>query len=133
MYTFLMIIGVLMALLLIVVVLLQSSKGDGLSGTFGGSSISATFGTRRAADALSKLSWWLGGGLLVIALVINLFFLPGQTSKAERESIIQKAAAQQVPTTPALPQNILPGNENKATNSTGNMNATDNKTGAEKK
>ncbi len=112
MYTFLMILGIIMALLLIVVILLQSSKGDGLSGTFGGGSISSTFGARRTADALSKLTWWLGGGLLFISLVINLFFLPGQTTQAERESIIQKAAAQQVPTAPALPQNILPGDEN---------------------
>ncbi len=106
-----MILGILDAILLIIVILLQSSKGDGLSGTFGGASIGATFGARRTADALSKMTWWLGGGLLVIALVINLFFLPGQTTQAERESIIQKAAAQQVPTTPALPQNVLPGNE----------------------
>ncbi len=114
-----MILGILMAVLLIMVILLQSSKGDGLSGTFGGSSIGATFGTRRTADALSKMTWWLGGGLLLIALVINLFFLPGQTTKAERESIIQKAASQQVPTTPALPQNIVPGEEQKpATNGT---------------
>ena len=106
-----MVLGIFVAILLIIVILLQSSKGDGLSGTFGGGSISSTFGTRRTADALSKMTWWLGGALLVIAFVINLFFLPGQTDQAARESVIQKAAAQQVPTTPALPQNILPGND----------------------
>ncbi len=112
MYTILMILGIFIAILLIIVVLLQSSKGDGLSGTFGGGAISSTFGARRTADTLSKLTWWLGGGLLVIALLINLFFLPGQATEAQKESIIQKAAAQQVPTTPALPQNIVPNAEN---------------------
>ncbi|MCK7519061.1 MAG: hypothetical protein MZV64_15715 [Ignavibacteriales bacterium] len=44
------------------------------------------FGTRRTADFLSKASWWLGGSLAVLALAINLFFLPGRTTaRAERE------------------------------------------------
>ncbi len=110
MYTILMILSLLMSFLLIVVVLLQASKGDGLSGTFGGASGSLTsaFGSRKTADFLSKTTWWLGGGLLFIALLVNLFFLPGQTTDAQRKSIVQQAAANEVPTAPALPQNIAP-------------------------
>ncbi len=90
--------------------LLQASKGDGLSGTFGGAggSLTSAFGSRKTADVLSKTTWWLGGGLLFIAIIVNLFFLPGQTTDAQRKSIVQQAAANEVPTAPALPQNIVP-------------------------
>ncbi|MFA7227706.1 MAG: preprotein translocase subunit SecG [Melioribacteraceae bacterium] len=105
MYTLLITISVVIAVLLIIVVLLQSSKGGGLAGSFGGSGQFGTvFGTRRTADFLSKISWWLGSALLILAVVINLFFLPGQSTSAERESIIQRGSQQSVPTAPALPQ-----------------------------
>lgn len=105
MYTLLVTISVIIAILLIIVVLLQSSKGGGLAGSFGGSGQFGTvFGTRRTADFLSKITWWLGSVLMVLAMVINLFFLPGQSTSAERESIIQGGKKQAVPTAPALPQ-----------------------------
>ncbi|HKI77697.1 MAG TPA: preprotein translocase subunit SecG [Ignavibacteriaceae bacterium] len=104
MYTFLIAISSIIAVLLIIIVLLQSSKGGGLAGTFGGGAqMGAMFGTRRTADFLSKATWWLGGAMAVLAIVINLFFLPGQTTKAQRESIIQ-GSQQNIPQTPALPQ-----------------------------
>ncbi|PKL83818.1 MAG: preprotein translocase subunit SecG [Ignavibacteriae bacterium HGW-Ignavibacteriae-3] len=104
MYTLLITISVIISVLLIVVVLLQSSKGGGLAGSFGGSGQFGTvFGTRRTADFLSKITWWLGSLLMVLAIVINLFFLPGQTTSEQRESIIQ-GGKQTVPTAPALPQ-----------------------------
>jgi preprotein translocase subunit SecG len=105
MYTLLISVSVILALLLIIVVLLQSSKGGGLAGSFGGSGQFGTvFGTRRTADFLSKITWWIGASLLVLAIVINLFFLPGQSTSAQRESIIQGRGQQSVPTAPALPQ-----------------------------
>ncbi len=116
MYTLLLVISIIAAILLILVVLLQSSKGDGLSGTFGSAgNLGSVFGTRRTSDALSKITWWLAGTILVLALVTNLFFLPSQSSQEQRESIIQKASANAIPTQPALPQNLV-GNTNTSTN-----------------
>lgn len=104
MYTFLVLIATIIAILLIVIVLLQSSKGGGLAGTFGGAAnMGALFGSRRTADFLSKSTWWLAGALAVLAVVINLFFLPGQTT-AEQRSVIQESGRTSVPTTPTLPQ-----------------------------
>jgi hypothetical protein len=37
-------------------------------------------------------------------LSINLFFLPGQTTAEQRESIIQQSGRQNIPQTPTLPQ-----------------------------
>jgi len=106
MYTLLITISVIISLLLVVIILLQASKGDGLSGTIGGGAggFGTVFGARRTADFLSKATWWLGGSLLVLAVVINLFFLPGQTTSGERESIIQNSGNQTVPSTTTLPQ-----------------------------
>lgn len=105
MYTLLITIEIIISFLLVVVILLQSSKGGGMAGITGGASGSFgnMFGSRRTADFLSKSTWWLGGTLLVLAIAINLFFLPGQTTSSQRDSIIQNAQTQQAPTTPALP------------------------------
>ena len=105
MYSILILIAVVVALFLIFVVLLQASKGGGLAGSFGGSGQFGTvFGTRRTADFLSRLTWWLGGSLMILAVIVNLFFLSGQSSDKQKESIIQGGRQQAVPTAPALPQ-----------------------------
>lgn len=112
MYTLLITISIIISILLVIVVLLQASKGDGLSGTIGGGAggFGTVFGARRTADFLSKATWWLGGALIVLSILINLFFLPGQTTKGERESIIQSSSNQSVPSTNTLPpqQSDLP-------------------------
>ncbi len=98
----------IIAILLVIIVLLQASKGGGLAGTFGGAGMGTMFGSRRTADFLSKSTWWLAGALGVLALVINLFFLPGQTT-AEQRSVIQESGRTNVPTSPTLPpQNQVP-------------------------
>ncbi len=107
MYTLLVVLSSLVAIFMIIIVLLQSSKGGGLAGgTFGGAAggMGTMFGARRTADFLSKATWWLGGAIAVLAIVINLFFLPGQSTAAQRESIIQKSGQQALPQSPSLPQ-----------------------------
>ena len=109
MYAILIVITTVIAILLMIIVLLQSSKGGGLAGTFGGAGGMGTmFGTRRTADFLSRATWWLGGSLAVLTIIINLFFLPGQSSSEQRESIIQRSGQQSVPSTPSLPPQQTP-------------------------
>jgi preprotein translocase subunit SecG len=106
MYTLLITIEIIISFLIVIVILLQSSKGGGMAGITGGSAgnFGTMFGSRRTADFLSRATWWLGGTLLALAIAINLFFLPGQTTSEQRESIIQNATqTQQAPTTPMLP------------------------------
>jgi preprotein translocase subunit SecG len=106
MYSILVFIASIAAVFLIIVVLMQSSKGGGLSGTFGGGGgMSSMFGTRRTADFLSKATWWLAGAVAVLAIVANLFFLPGKVTQEQR-SIIQESGRQNIPQTPSLPQQL---------------------------
>ncbi len=102
MYTLLTSFAVIIAIGLIIIVLLQASKGGGLAGTFGGSGLGTMFGSRRTADFLSKSTWWLAGTLIIVILLINLFFLPTSASMGDRESVIQSRHS--VPTSPSLPQ-----------------------------
>jgi preprotein translocase subunit SecG len=105
MYTIGISIEVIIAILLMLVVLMQSSKGGGLAGSFGGANLGTVFGVRRTSDFLTKMTQWLAGIFMILALVINMWFLPHGEQK--RESVIQSAPppaamppAQQAPTIP---------------------------------
>lgn len=110
MYSILMIITSIVCILLMVIVLLQSGKGEGLAGTFGGAggNMGQMFGTRRTTDFLSKGTWWLAGIMAFLALLINLFFLPGASTSSQRESIIQQSGRQNIPVSPTLPTTQAP-------------------------
>ncbi len=98
MYTITIFIELVISILLIIVVLMQASKGGGLAGSFGGSNIGAVFGARRTSDFLSKATTYLAGAFLVLAFIINFLFLP--KSGEQQQSVIQSVPpAQTVPST----------------------------------
>ena len=85
---------------LIITVLLQSSKGEGLAGAFGGGGLSgAVFGGRGAASFLSRATTVLAVLFMVFAVVLS-FLGPG-ASTPEGASAVQKASqeAQSAPAT----------------------------------
>jgi preprotein translocase subunit SecG len=96
MFYILMITTILVGAFMTIVVLMQSSKGQGLSGAFGGASggVGTMLGVRRAGDVLSKATWILAGTFVVLIFLINMFFLP--TGSTE-ESIIQRSASRERP------------------------------------
>ncbi len=100
MFTFLIVIEVIVSILLILVILMQSSKGGGLAGTFGGGNVGMVFGVRRTADFLIRATQILAGLFLVLALVINIFFLPRSQSA---ESILQHSGQPRNNVTRELP------------------------------
>lgn len=74
MYSFLIIIHVLVCIILTIVILLQSSKGGGLAGVFGGGGggMGAVFGGRGAASFLSRLTTILAILFMLVALILGL-------------------------------------------------------------
>lgn len=104
MFSVLIGIEIVISILLILVILMQSSKGGGLAGTFGGASVGMMFGVRRTADFLTNATQILAIGFGLIALLVNIFFLP-RTSVVP-ESILQRgpegrpAPTMQLPETP---------------------------------
>ena len=101
MYTFLVFIELIISVLLVGVVLIQSSKGTGLSGSLGGSAMGTVFGVRRTSDLLTKATTGLAIVFIFLCLFINIFFLGGSSSKTE--SIIQRGSPTAVPT-PSAPR-----------------------------
>jgi preprotein translocase subunit SecG len=99
MYTFLVVLLVLASILLICAILLQSGKGGGLAATFGGvgTSPDSFFGTRQMGNVLTKASWYLGGGFLLLGFVLSLMSSRAVTS---RSVLDQPAGAQTTPATP---------------------------------
>jgi preprotein translocase subunit SecG len=98
-----MILLTLVAILLMGVVLIQSSKGGGLAGTFGGGDASAVFGVRRTADFLIKLTSILATILLLFSLVTNVIINKGGGTN---ESIIQQNTNEQNFPQPNVPNQM---------------------------
>ena len=74
MYTFLLVLLIIDALVLGTAVLLQAGKGGGLAASFGGASSSSDslLGTRQAGNLLTKTSWWAGGIFITLAFVLQI-------------------------------------------------------------
>jgi len=89
MYTFFISVEVLVSILLMIVVLMQASKGGGLAGVLGTSNLGTVFGVRRTSDFLTKTTTILATIFMVLALFINLVVLP-RGPQAE-QSVIQSA------------------------------------------
>jgi preprotein translocase subunit SecG len=88
---FLTIVHVLICIALIMVVLMQSAKGEGLAGAFGGSGITgAVFGGRGAATFLSKATTVLAIAFFLSCIVLS--FLSPVTGAGGSSSAIQKEA-----------------------------------------
>jgi preprotein translocase subunit SecG len=108
MYTFFVAIEILVSVLLVIVILMQNSKGGGLAGSFGGGNFGTVFGVRRTADFLTRSTTILATTFIVLALLINIFFLPGKGSSS-KESVIQSGQTS-VPPAQLPPQSqSLPG------------------------
>ncbi len=91
MIIFLIFLMIIVSILLMGVVLMQSSKGNGLAGPIGGSSVTMAFGVRRTSDLLTKSTTILAAVLMVGSIAINLMIGSGTVD----ESIIQKNSGQQ--------------------------------------
>lgn len=106
MYTLFTIILILISLLLSAVILVQSSKGGGLSA--GLSSSNQVMGVRKTTEGLEKLTWGFGAGLMVFVLMAS-FSLPSSSQQAvstnplEQSTTLERAAKTNVPQ-PQAPQ-----------------------------
>jgi len=92
-----MIFGLLLAVFLLVcvflclLVLIQSDKGGGLSGTLGGLSGASNFlGTQDTANVLTK-GTYIFGGVFLLLCVLMTFFAPGGHSAAGKSGMQKRA------------------------------------------
>ena len=71
MYVFISILILIASILLILIVLIQNSKGGGLASGF--SSSNQIMGVRKTTDFLEKATWTLAGVVIVLSIVITAF------------------------------------------------------------
>ena len=106
MYTFLLVLLVLVSLVLIGAILLQSGTGQGLSASFGGASSSpdAFIGMRQAGNLLTKISWWGGGLFLALAFILQLM----STQQHAPTSVLEGKLGAPAPITAPAPNSAAP-------------------------
>lgn len=102
MYTFIIVLVIIVSIMLCLVVLIQNSKGGGLAS--GLSASNQIMGVRKTTDFLEKLTWGFAISLFALALIGNFVIPKNQVNKTE--SVIQNqidntaapATAPQAPT-----------------------------------
>jgi preprotein translocase subunit SecG len=100
MITLLTTIHILIAVLMILAVLLQSSKGSDVAGAFGGMGSQAAFGPRGTATFLAKAT--MGLALAFVITSVALVRL-GSDSVGGGESVLSDEPVAEAPATPAAP------------------------------
>ena len=93
MYIVLIVLTLICALLLICVVLVQKSKGGGLSSSFAGSN--QIMGVRRTNSFIEKLTWGLAGAICLLSILAT-FAMP-KAINASSSRVNAAPAEQAVP------------------------------------
>ena len=98
-YIFISILVLIACVLVIMVVLVQNSKGGGLAANF--TSAGQSMGVRKTADFLEKSTWTLAAAIVLLCLVATASIPRGQSQESVIKSSIERA---QDPTAiPTLP------------------------------
>ena len=90
MFTLFVILTIISALLLIGVVLIQKSKGGGLSSTFAGSN--QIMGVRRTNDFIEKVTWILAG-LIALFAILSAYTMDNGAIQSESRVKVEQAPA----------------------------------------
>ena len=107
MYTLILVLLILDAIVLSAVVLLQAGQGGGLA-TMGGSGTENVLGGRQAVTILTKMSWWCGGLFLAFSLLLSVMHRGVGASDLQQQ--IRQAAppSAQTPGGPSPLQGLTP-------------------------
>ena len=97
-YTLFVALIVLVSILMIFIVLIQESKGGGLSSQF--SSSNQIMGVRKTTDLVEKITWGLAAAMVIIS-VICAYTAP---TAATEQSVLEQSATQTETTNPVNTQ-----------------------------
>ena len=108
-FTILTVLVVIASILVTVVVLLQNSKGGGLAGN-------QTFGVRKTADILEKITWGLVAFIFVFSVATTFSTTGSGKNEIDITDKVENASTDQVPEFPSAPvQQSAPAQEAPAT------------------
>ncbi|MBL7858291.1 MAG: preprotein translocase subunit SecG [Cyclobacteriaceae bacterium] len=103
MYPLVISLIIFFAVLLVLVILAQNSKGGGLSSQFGGSGASNIIGVKKTGDLLEKLTWSFVVAIMVLALSTHFI---AETGRGTTNEILDKASEQAAPMLPDAGLNL---------------------------
>ena len=106
MYTLILVLLIIDAIVLSTVVLLQAGQGGGLA-TMGGSGTENVLGGRQAVTILTKMSWWCGGLFLAFSLLLSVMHR-GVGASDLQQQLRQSAPSAQAPGGPSPLQGLTP-------------------------
>lgn len=118
-YTLISVLILIACILLILVVLVQNSKGGGLAANFTGGA--QVMGVRQTADFLEKATWTLAIALVVLTLLASATIpRKGETERSMiQDQISRTVDPNAIPTLPtAIPE--APGTGNQTPDQSGN-------------
>ena len=98
MYSFLVTILLLDAVILATAVLLQAGQGGGLATMGGGAGTETIMGGRQATTLLTKVTWWTAGIFLSLALILTFMSQSGSQVRSVLEGRGQQQPAPVQPT-----------------------------------
>ena len=98
MYTVIVVLIVISALLMGLAVLMQNSKGGGVSSTFSASS--QIMGVRKTADFLEKATWTLSITIVVLCFLSSLLANSGEKEAEQQGSKAASATSAATATNP---------------------------------
>ncbi len=120
MYGFFIALHIIICVGMMISVLMQSAKGEGLAGAFGGSALTGTvFGGRGAAPFLAKATSGLAVAFFLSCIVLT-FLSPDRVTTADgtTESAVEKAARERAAELPVQQDQTLPATGQPAGQST---------------
>ena len=99
MFYLLTVLILIASIALVLLVIVQKSKGGGLASPF--ASTNNIMGVRKTTDVLEKATWWLFGIVAVLCIVSSHFLGTGSDADSKTQQILEQNAAKAAPT--ALP------------------------------
>ncbi len=87
---------IVVCFLLVLVVMVQTPKGVGLSSSFGGGGSQQVGGVQKTSDFLDRSTWILASLLLILILMSNVSLSPG-TSISDSKLLQDNAIRQSIP------------------------------------
>lgn len=117
MYQLVTVLVILVSVLLVLIVLVQNSKGGGLASNFSGSN--QVMGVRKTTDFLEKSTWTLAGALLLLSF-FSVMALP-RTDMQSGSAIDEQIENMALPNT-GLPEFPIAGEGQENTQQSGEEN-----------
>ncbi len=99
MFYLLTVLILIASIALVLLVIVQKSKGGGLASPF--ASTNNIMGVRKTTDVLEKATWWLFGIVAVLCVVSSHFLGTGSDAASKTQQTLEQNAAKAAPT--ALP------------------------------